>query len=1304
MTHGPLFTRRLRLGTLIVGMAGATAATAGFFPAAVQAADPTVTAAYLSTVGGPGHATMYASGMEIVPQGAPNAGDIIIADTGNNQVAEYTPGGTEIWHVGTEGTGASATNIQFEQPRDVGVDSAGNVYVADNGNGRVMKLSPTGAYIANWKSEATGSAGAPIGITVSNTTANLPNLPAGQRVYVSDGTKSQITVWNTNGTPVTPAAAATITDTTGNCGAAGTKTTFKLNRMRDAAADAAGNVYVANYEYNNILEFSWSGSAWNCVNAFGTKGTQSSTTAVCSGNGNGAFKNPYGVAVATDPTLNGGAGGEAIYVADSNDDCIQELTPSLQFITEFGSPGTDAQPGTFFQLRRVAVDASGNVWGADLWGNRLVEYTRSPGAYTYAQTLPNPIVGPGNTSTSVFNQVRGISFDASGDTVAMDTVNQRVAVFDPSGNLINFCGQRGFTDTGDFNWPRGVAVDPATGNYWIADTKQSDIQILPPNTSPPSMPGCGLGTYVTQTLGTALGDVDYPDSIAISGGYAWVADTKNNRIESWNVSTKAAVAVYGTLGSGTGNFKTPTGIAIDPTTGNVFVADSGNNRVVELAVSAGHVTPTPVATFTDGFNQPYGVASNNGLLAVADRGNNRVVVLNENDGTEATTINGSDVTGGGVTNLFHPENVAFTPAGNLDIADTYNDRILTYSLTTGGGGGGTGPLVAPTYSNTLVSPGQADMYPVDVTNNSQYYFVLDAGNYRIIAVNRTTNNIDCQIGGLQGNGPGQMGDARALDYDAANGDLYLADTPNNRVEIFTFSASACASNSPTAFTYLTQFGAKGTGNGMFSQAYGVAVDTVNNWIYVVDGAGRVEKFNATTNAWISSFGQGSLNQPRQVTVAPNGDIFVMNARNHTCDVYSGGSTGNDTLLFQFGSQGTGPGQFTTDPRGVAVSADGTLAFVTDAGGKRIEAFNLTQGATHYTGASFAYTIPSGSGSGQFVGPRGLTVTSDNHLVLTDEWGFNLHEMTFTSTGVSNIVNTTPTAAPVPGVNSPRGVHVAANGQIYIQDYWNMRVEYLNPDGTDPASFGFRGNVSQSGAINFAWDFAIQPGTGDIFVANRENNQIAAFSPTGTPLAGGIFGKAGTTNGLFSFPQGIAFAPDGTLLVDNSGNDRIQRFTLGTNSNGITWTWDATYGQKGATGATAPAGNLNNPTGISVAPDGTIWVADTLNNRVQSMSPSGVWTVISKPTGTGKQMGFKIPWGVTVAPDGSIWVSDTGNWRIVSMSTTGSLNFSANENGNANGGVTTETSMGIPAAPAELVHLPVRHRLQQRSGPVQRIPD
>ena len=622
-------------------------------------------ATYASTIGGPGHAAMYASGMEIAPNG-----NIVIADTGNNQVAEYTPGGTPVWRVGSEGSGAGVNNTQFEQPRDVGVDSSGNVYVADNGNGRVVKLSPTGTYITKWKTELTGG-GAPIGITVSTTTTDLPNLPAGQRVYVSDGTQSQITVWNTDGSPVSPSAAATINDTSDACA---------LNRMRDAAADAAGNVYVANYEDNNIVEFTWNGAAWTCANSFGTKGTQS-TTGVCGGNGNGAFKNPYGVAIGTDPYINAGTPGEAVYVADSNDDCIQEFTPAGAWVANIGGPGSDSQTGTFSQLRRVAVDAAGNVWGADLWGDRLVEFSpTSLGAYAYTQTLPSPIVPPGMTSTSVFNQVRGIGFDNSGDTVAMDTVNQRVDVFDSTGALINVCGQRGFSDVGDFNWPRGVAVDPVTGNYWIADTKQSDIQILQPITSP-AMAGCTSVGYVTQTLGTALGDVDYPDSIAISGGYAWVADTRNNRIDSWNVATHAPVSTYGTVGSGTAQFQSPTSVTVDPTTGDLIVADSLNDRVVELSVSNGVVTST-VATYTTGISAPYGAASNGaGLLAVANRNSNQVLVINESDSSVFATITGSDVTGGGPTVLADPENVTFGPGGQLYIADTYNDRILVYGIS-----------------------------------------------------------------------------------------------------------------------------------------------------------------------------------------------------------------------------------------------------------------------------------------------------------------------------------------------------------------------------------------------------------------------------------------------------------------------------------------------------------------------------------------------------------------------------------------------------------------------------------------------
>ena len=338
-------------------------------------------------------------------------------------------------------------------------------------------------------------------------------------------------------------------------------------------------MYVANYESNNILEFNSNGTLDHQLRH---EGQQEHTTGVCSGNGDGTFKNPYGVAIGTDPYINGGRRVRRSTSPTPMTTASRSSRRAASFVADIGSPGTDAQPGTFTQLRRVAVDANGNVWGADLWGNRLVEFTRSPGGYTYDQTLPNPIVPPGETDTSVFNQVRGIAFDASGDMVAMDTVNQRVDVFDPTGNLINICGQRGFTSTGDFNWPRGVAVDPATGNYWIADTKQSDLQILPADHLA-AMPAATVSRS-SRVVGTALGDDNYPYSIAIGDGYAWIADTKNNRVESWNVVDRDGGRRLRHQGHRHRAVPDARRVSrVDPTTGNLFVADSVNKRVVELA-------------------------------------------------------------------------------------------------------------------------------------------------------------------------------------------------------------------------------------------------------------------------------------------------------------------------------------------------------------------------------------------------------------------------------------------------------------------------------------------------------------------------------------------------------------------------------------------------------------------------------------------------------------------------------------------------------------------------------------------------
>jgi tripartite motif-containing protein 71 len=536
----------------------------------------------------------------------------------------------------------------------------------------------------------------------------------------------------------------------------------------------------------------------------------------------------------------------------------------------------------------------------------------------------------------------------------------------------------------------------------------------------------------------------------------------------------------------------------------------------------------------------------------------------------------------------------------------------------------------PTYSGTLLPPALASMYPVDVTNDATYYYVLDAGRYRVVAVDRATGDIAYQSGGIQGSGPGQIGDARAIAIDSSS-NVYVADTPNNRVEVFT----------PT-LKYSFQFGSRGTGPGQFTDDYGIAVGigldaggASAEVIYVVDGAGRIEKFDLSGH-YISEFGVGLLDEPRQIAVHPtNHNVYVVNARAHQVVVFSDGGT----KLFTFGAGGTGPGEFTDDPRGIAISADGSTAFVTDSGGGRVEAFNALTGAYLYqVGAK-------GTAPDQFAAPRGLTATADGHLAVSDEWGFGLHEFLVSGTFVKEFFGDPP---PELGVNAPRGIHLDSTGRIWVDDYWNQRIDGIKANGKDPIEFGVRGTRLQPGSINFAWDVAVQLSTNRLFVVNRENNEIEVFENDGTFVT--RWGALGSNSGQFTFPQGADFAPDGTLYVADSGNGRIQRFRIHANG---TATFIAAYGQQG--GSSQGAGYLNQPTGVSISSDGTLWVADTLNNSIQCLTAAGAWTRYLRPSGGTP---FLIPWGVTVAPDGSIWVSDTGNSRLVKMTSSGVQVFAA----------------------------------------------
>jgi len=154
----------------------------------------------------------------------------------------------------------------------------------------------------------------------------------------------------------------------------------------------------------------------------------------------------------------------------------------------------------------------------------------------------------------------------------------------------------------------------------------------------------------------------------------------------------------------------------------------------------------------------------------------------------------------------------------------------------------------------------------------------------------------------------------------------------------------------------------------------------------------------------------------------------------------------------------------------------------------------------------------------------------------------------------------------------------------------------------------------------------------------------------------VFGSQGSAPGQFQSPRGIKVGPDGFLYVADAGNHRIQKLT--TDGQAV-----AVWGQHSTveTEAGRPRG-FNEPWDVAVAPDGTIYVADTWNHRIQKLDAEGTlitaWGLFGQfgPGDASGQGAFYGPRGVAIDPDGLVYVTDTGNKRIQVFNPDGTFVF------------------------------------------------
>lgn len=298
-----------------------------------------------------------------------------------------------------DGAGAAA---QFDTPSGVAVDASGNVYVADDGNHKIRKITPTGV-VTTFAGSTEGFADG----TGSTAQFNSPKgiaVDASGNVYVTDEGNFKIR-------KITPAGAVTTLagSTVGFADGSGTSAQFNL--LRGIAVDAAGNVYAADRGNHRIRKISPAGVVTTLAGS--SRGSTDGTGVTAK------FNELKGIAV--DASGN-------VYAADEFNHKIRKITPAGLVTTLAGSTEGFADGAAlesqFDRPSDVAVDASGSIYVAD-GANHKIRKLRVEGTVT---TLAGSVIGfaDGTATGAKFDFPTGIAVDASGNLYVADLFNRKI--------------------------------------------------------------------------------------------------------------------------------------------------------------------------------------------------------------------------------------------------------------------------------------------------------------------------------------------------------------------------------------------------------------------------------------------------------------------------------------------------------------------------------------------------------------------------------------------------------------------------------------------------------------------------------------------------------------------------------------------------------------------------------------------------------------------------------------------------------------------------------------------------------------
>jgi tripartite motif-containing protein 71 len=964
-----------------------------------------------------------------------------------------------------------------------------------------------------------------------------------------------------------------------------------------------------------------------------------------------------------------------LWVADTGNSRIMEFTSEGTYIRQFGTEGT----GKLTEPYDLTVDTKGNVWVADTKDARVVEFNGEGG---YLQQFGEL----GTEGNGRFSLPMGITTDTEGNVWVTDLKNQRVQEFNSKGEYLVQFGSGGAGE-GQLYAPRGIATD-SKGAIWIAEGKNRIEKWTIPSVTEEhrasssgstveynvSLSGTGLPTMTKEAV-KKWGQEDYPlEATAIfppDEPQPWPASSyKRATIHYIDAQGRAvntsvpSTTEYGSVATSEYN-----------ATNDVVRALSADNRATALkegakSVEAAKKLDTESKYSADGTelletigpehqvkiakeeklarNQvkySYDEGAPEGkTYGLVTRSIDDALVGGKEEDQRTTRTYYSGQNGLGWT-LRKPTSVAVDPTGLDMVHATMYDKFTGNVIETKAPGGTAEAVYPPAYTGAFGSEGtgtgqfkRPERVALDASGN---VWVDDKDNGRVEKF--TASGTYLASYGTKGSGNSQFSSAWGIAINTTTGNVYVSDTGNNRIEELNSSGG-----------FVRTFGTLGTGNGQLKAPAGLTIDGKGNVWVVDEGNSRVEEFSET-GTYSNQFGtvgsgNGQLKAPFDIAIV-EGDLYVVDTGNNRIEEFSP----SGTYLSQFGGTGSAGGQF-NGPMGIGVNATNGELVISDPGNNRVEMF--TPAGKYLT--QFGHYATSGEG---FAGPTGVAVSATGEIYVADQYNARITHWQLPGAGGTRLVYGSQFGSKGSGngqFNLPIAPAVDGNGNVWVTDFYNNRVQKFSASGQFIAAYGSYGtgngqfkepgalDINQSTGNVYISDYgnnrieelsstgafvrafgSLGSGSGQL-VADKRNNRIEEFSSTGTFIA--TYDSLGTGNGQFKEPVDLTFSGGNVYVVD-SGNNRVQELS----------TSGAYIGQFGTEGANS--GQFKSAEAIAADATGNLDVIDAGNSRIEEFAANGTFLATFGSSGTGEGQ-LNRPIGLAINAAGDVYVADAGNNRVV----------------------------------------------------------